>query len=148
MGKFTFNLESLFEHRTRLMELRQKEFGEALRRLEEEREKLAALRDVYARTSRDLDELKERSGQTPELGLYHAYLTRVRNTIAGQEEFVSGLAAEFEEKRKTLLDATKDKQAVEKMKEKSYERFVKDQDRQEQKVMDDIANAKAARNGK
>lgn len=148
MSKFTFNLESLFEHRTRLMELRQKEFGEALKRLEEEREKLAALRDVYGKTSQDLDELKESSTQTPELGLYYAYLARVRNHIAEQEELISGLAAEFEAKRQTLLDATKDKQAVEKMKEKSYDRFVKDQDRQEQKVMDDIANSKAARGGK
>lgn len=138
MKKFLFKLEPLFEYRNRLEEISRKDFAEALRRLDEEDEKLSALRRLYARVSEDADRLKVDSIHPEELGMYYSYIATVNGQIAGQEAILRSVRAELELKRAGLMKASKDKLAIGTMKEKSFAAYRETVEKEEQKTTDDM----------
>jgi len=144
--KFSFNLEPLLDYRKRLEELSKKDFAEAAAQLREEEERLVGLRRTYREASEEVDELKT-SGRTHELGLYAAYLARLKTTIAGQEKAIEEARGELERRRGELLEATKEKKVVEVMRERSFEAFRKRERRRDQKETDELATTRFKRSG-
>ncbi len=139
MNKFSFKLEPLYEFRQRLEELSRKEFSEALRTLSEEESKLAALKDLYRKSSEEIDKLKEENAAGQELDLYYTYVTGLKKHIEEQARIISSVKAGLEEKRRSLIEASKNKKAVEILKERSYNLFVEGSNREAQKISDDMA---------
>ena len=116
MKGFVFNLQPLLEFRERVKEISRKEFSEALRRLEEEEGRLLALKDVYTRTSREIDAMREEWARTPreagDIGLYSAYITRLKNHIEGEEDILASARVVLE-RRRAAREAAREKKAVE-----------------------------------
>ncbi len=138
MKKFLFRLEPLFEYRKRLEEISRKDFAEALRRLDEEDDKLSALRRLYADSSETADRLKEESAHPEELGMHYAYIAAVEERMAGQEAILRSVRAELEVKRAGLMKASKDKLVIGTMKEKSFAAYRETAQKEEQKTTDDM----------
>ncbi|MBI5454989.1 MAG: flagellar export protein FliJ [Deltaproteobacteria bacterium] len=145
MNRFVFKLEPLFEYRERLKELSQKEFGEALRRLEEEETKLAALKGVYRKSSSEIDELKESGAPFDEIDLYYSYIAGLKRHIAGQEKCIIECRRMLEAKRGELLEASKKKKVIEIMKEKSWLSYNERANKEEQKASDDLTTSRFKR---
>lgn len=145
MKKFDFKLEPLYEYRQRLEEICQREFGEAGKRLDEEEVKLENLKGVYEKSVLEIDELKERSGQTYELDLYYTYIAGLKKHMAEQERIIKACRAELEVKRTRLLSALKDKKVIEVMKEKSLLSYREGLNREDQKITDDLVTSRFKR---
>ncbi|MFQ5465384.1 MAG: flagellar export protein FliJ [Thermodesulfobacteriota bacterium] len=140
MKKFAFNLQPLFEHRQDLLDLKQAELGSAMDRLAAEVERLEALTEAYRRTGAELDEIKRKGAQSPELNLYSAYLASVRLRLEDQEALISEIREDCEARRKSLVEASRDRKVVEMVKKRSYEGHLKEADRSEQKDHDELAS--------
>ncbi len=145
MNKFRFKLEPLYEYRQRLEELSQKEFSEALRKLSEEESKLLALKDLYRKSSEDIDKMKEENAGNPELNLYYAYVTSLKKHIDEQAKIISGVKTALEGKRCNLLAVSKDKKVVEILKERSYNSYMEKLNKEEQKIADDLVTSRFKR---
>lgn len=149
MKGFVFNLQPLLEFRERIEEISRKEFGEALKRLEEEEARLLALKDLYQRTSAEVDSLKEEWSRTPreagEIGLYLAYMARLKNSMAEEETALTRARDEFEKRRQNLEETAKEKKAVETMREKALEVHLRSIEKEEQKSNDDMVSARFIR---
>lgn len=138
MPKFTFKLEPLFEYRQRLEELSQKEFGEALARLKSEEEKIERLKELYKKSSSEIDGLKESGARADEMDLYHSYVAGLKRHIAEQERILSQVSAAVERKRGELIEASRNRKVMELMKEKSLHTHNQKVNRQEQKESDEL----------
>jgi flagellar FliJ protein len=141
MNKFVFKLEPLYEYRQRLEDICQKEFGEAMRRLDDEEGKLTTLNDGYRRSSEEIDKLKEEGGQAEELNMYYAYFMGLDKHISEQKRIIAEVRAVFEGKRGELVEATRDRKVVETLKERSMDSYNHKLDKEEQKATDDIVSS-------
>jgi len=83
--------------------------------------------------------LKEENAAGQELDLYYTYVTGLKKHIEEQARIISSVKAGLEEKRRSLIEASKNKKAVEILKERSYNLFVEGSNREAQKISDDMA---------
>lgn len=142
MNRFVFKLEPLFDYRMRLEEICKKEFGTALKRLEDEETKLELIKEIYRKSSDDIDEMKEKGAPIEEFSIHYAYITRLKTHIEAQERIIAEVRADFEAKREELAEAAKKKKVVELIRDRSYGRFVEKENRAEQKATDDLTSSR------
>lgn len=145
MPKFTFKMEPLFEYRQRLEELCRKEFGEALARLRSEEEKIERLKELYKKSSFEIDGLKESGAAAGEMELYHSYVAGLKRHISEQERILSQVSAAVEKKRGELIEASRNRKVMELMKEKSLHQHNQRVSRLEQKESDDLISGSFGR---
>lgn len=145
MNKFVFKLEPLYEYRQRLEEICMKEFGEAVRRLDDEEARLSMLHEGYLKSSDEMDRMKEDGAQADELNMYYAYFIGLKKHIGEQEKIIRQVREVFEAKRGDLATATKDRKVVQTIKEKSFGAYVQRLDKEEQKATDDIVSSRFKR---
>lgn len=145
MKRFAFKLEPLFDYRKRLEEISRKEFSEALKKLDEEEARLSLLRDVYKKTSAEIDGLKERGAPFGEIDLYYSYAAGLKKHIADQERIIREVRKALERKRAELHQASKNKKVIETIKEKSYNSHMEMMNKLEQKASDDLVTSRFKR---
>jgi len=145
MDKFVFKLESLYNYRQRLEELSRKDLSLAVAQLEEEEKKLDRLREVYRKSSAEMDEKKMNGGGLEEIGLYSNYIEGLRLHISEKEKLIAEYRAVFEQRRDEFIEVSKDRQVMEKLKERSLESYTREKERQEQKDTDEIVSGRFAR---
>ena len=144
---FNFKLEAVLEYRRKLEELMRKEFSEASKRLDEEKKKLAQLKDTYLRIAEELDGRKEEGLDGVELDMYYAYLNRIKEYIGEQENLVEKYKEELETKRTSLVDMSRKRRIMEIVKEKAFEVYRASLEKVEQKTLDDIATTRLIKGG-
>jgi len=147
MKKFVFKQEPLYEFRKLLEELSQIELAAALKRLDEEEAKLSVLKGIYRKSSGEADDLKEKGAPVSDISMYHDYLSAVKRHIAEQEGLLRKFREVFEKKRNELLDASRNKKVLETMKEKSYNDYIVQAEKIEQKITDDMVVSRFKRSG-
>jgi flagellar FliJ protein len=145
MNKFVFKLEPLYEYRQRLEEICMKDFGEAVRRLDDEEARLSMLNEGYRRSSEEMDRLKEEGAQADDLNMYYAYLLGMKKHISEQERIIRQVREVFEAKQGNLAEATKDRKVIQTIKERSFGAYVQRLDKEEQKATDDIVSSRFKR---
>ena len=139
MKKFDFKLEPLYDYRQRIEDICKKEFSAANARLDDEEVKLEKLREVYRSSSAEIDEMKEKGSSMDEIALYYNYLISIKRHIADQEKVIVEFRKALEAKRGELHEASRNKRVVEIMKEKSLGAHLKEMNRLELKIADDMA---------
>lgn len=145
MNKFVFKLEPLYEYRQRLEEICMKDFGEAVRRLDQEEDRLSMLNEGYLRSSEEMDRLKEEGAQADDLNMYYAYFLGLKKHISEQERIIRQVRDVFEAKQGDLAVATKDRKVVQTIKERSFGSYIQRLEREEQKATDDIVSSRFKR---
>ena len=106
-----------------------------IKRLEEENEDAA----------RNFDVLVEQGVKAQALKMYHGYMTALAHSIAETQQRKRSLEKRLDEKRQVLKQRTIDKKAIERLRERRSEEFLKEMLREEQKVLDEVAALKTAR---
>jgi len=147
MKKFTFRLEPLFNYRQRLEDLSRKGLQEALGLLKEEERKIARLKELYARSSAEIDALRENGEDAGDLDLHYAYVEGLKKHIAGQERLLRAANELAERKRDELVEASRDRKVIEAFKEKSLSSYNEEAKRIEQGESDELATLRYGRNG-
>lgn len=150
MAKFRFNLQTLLEQRVREEEAKQRDLAAIEReRLDIERQILDAQRAI-ADQKQDL-----RSALSPGQGGAAVDLRSVRlqshaslHSLGSLQRLavrLAGVHQRIERARTELLRATADRKAVELLRERRYEAWLREENKKEASAVDDMVNARAAR---
>ena len=139
MASVQFELEQVLKYRLEMERLKKQEFAVAKQGFEHAHEQVnreeAMARDLSSEFSHrqgDLDSIEE-------MRRYADFFARKRVEIKAKKEKVNQLGRVMNEQREVLLDATKNKKALESLKEKKASEFRLAMDQKEQAFMDEIS---------
>jgi flagellar FliJ protein len=142
MVKFKFELQPLLNVKTQLEDIKKNELGKAMHELELQK---AALRCMYEDKERYIEEMREKSIQkttVKTLVEYNAYIVFLNKKIVSQKENVNRAQDNVDRIRGELIVVVRERQMLEKLKDKKYELFLEEQLKNEQKLNDEIVSYK------
>lgn len=135
---YTFKLEALRKFREFEEERVQKEFSDAQRMRDEAAQKVAQRIALQERTEREFA-LKQNGSAASQAAMYRDYLQRLSEEIDILKQKLVVAEKNCEKKRQTLLEAMKNRKALDRLKEKGEQDYKEEQNRDEGKFIDEIA---------
>lgn len=140
MAKFIYRMQSILDIKEKMEEQAKMEFAAAKIRLDEEEEKLQMLNDrkaVYEEKGRALrkDALKVR-----EILENREAITRMEEFIAFQERQVERAEELLEEARYKLQIARQESKTQERLREKAFDQFRREENAKEAKEIDELTS--------
>lgn len=142
---YRFNLQVLLDYRKRIEEGLQIELSQIQRELEKEKQLLLAYRREKNYYEEELVKKEEKEINVNEALLYRDYLRGMRIRIKEQRDSVAKIKGDFDIKQNELLNATKKRKVLEKVKEKEWNRFKENIERRERILVDEIGMRKYQR---
>lgn len=143
---YYFSLESLLSHRKSIEESVQKELADLQRLLHEEMNKEMNFKKEREKVMNELEQ-KISTGITAGDNLtYHNFIHRLAVNINQQDQRLLELKKEIENKRINLLEAVKNRKALEKLKEKRLKTYTRRLAQKEQYFINEVAVNNFARN--
>jgi flagellar FliJ protein len=140
MKQFEFRLEKVMETTRAREELQKRELGLALGDLARNE---ALLSSMLERLEEEITKFAGRKVQgsikVSTLAQHASYTDNLLNEINTQRRDIENLARLVEEHREKLLEITKDKKILERLKEKRFEEYRRKLRQVEQKFMDEIS---------
>ena len=136
---YKFSLESLLSHRKSIEESFQKELADLQRLLQEEMNRKI---NFEKKQEKIMTELKQKTSKEITVGdnlIYHNFIQRLAANIDQQDQRVFAVKKKIENKRIVLLEAVKNKKALEKLKEKGLEAFVRKLAKKEELFINEVA---------
>ena len=134
--RFKFPLQSVLDMRKRTEDERQQVVAERKRALELSEAELQRLNDEF-RASSDRLRSAHREFSGEELRLNYAHLQFLDRAITAQIRVVAERRVSLDRARADLLEATKERKVVEKLRERRHQAFVAEELRIEQNELDD-----------
>ena len=145
MAKFVFRFAANLRVKERIEELKKIEYGKALKALELERRKKAALVLERENTIVSFRESVNNEITPYDLQMHNNYLGVLKERIIKQDAAIKKAEETVEEKRLELVEAMKERKIMEKLKEKDFEEFKKEEQLKEQKIQDEIVSYRYSR---
>jgi flagellar FliJ protein len=139
MRKFKFSLEPVLDHRERIEDEKQLILAARQRELQEAEQELARLNGEFKRYSTTLREDHARLA-TEELRWHYAHLEFLDRCMTMQHAVILQRRTAVERARQDLVEASKDRKVMEKLKDKRFEEHRALQASFEQKELDDANN--------
>lgn len=134
-----FELEQVLKYRLDVERLRKQEFATAKQGFEHANERLKDEESLARTISQEFFQRQGELESIDELRRYADFFARKREEIKEQKKRVDHLHHVLNERRATLLDATKEKKVLESLKERKAQEFVLEMSKKEQAFMDEIA---------
>ena len=140
MAKFRYRMQSILEIKKKLEEQAKNEFAAARAALNEEEDKLEQLKkrkDAYEDEGRAL---RENTLNIMDIIENKEALLRMDEFIADQQLNVKRAQDRMEEVRLALQTAMQESKTQEKLREKAFEQFVKEENARESKEIDELVS--------
>ena len=139
MRRFQFRLQKVIEARRFKEEIAKKNLAMAQIALNEELQRLERLEALYGDAMLQMEAHMEGQVNVADVLLYIAYISSLSEQISGQQHKIAQCAEEVEHKRHMLVEASKDKKMLERIREDRYSAYLQEASRAEQAAMDEIA---------
>jgi len=140
LAKFVFRLESFFQLKRKLEDQAKLEYGQALAALEREKQKKAALERQKSAVLRAFREQLKKRVDAEAFRQNNLFLDALKYRIRAQEQVIAQAEAFAETKRLALVEAMKERKMLEKLKEKHHETYMIEENRAEQRRVDEIVS--------
>ena len=140
MAKFVYRMQSILNIKEKMESQARNEFARARQHLSEEEEKLKSLTDRKAFYEQQGRELQESSLNVRDIIDNRNAIERMKEYIAVQKKAVVTATAQLEDARQKLQDAMQEKKTQERLKEKAFEAFVKEENAKESKEIDELVS--------
>lgn len=140
MAKFKYRMQSILEVKKKLEEQAKNEFAAARAALNEEEEKLEQLnkrKEAYEEEGRSL---REDTLNIMDIIENKEALLRMDEFIAEQKLNVKRAEDRMEEARLALQNAMQESKTQEKLREKAFEQFMKEENARESKEIDELVS--------
>lgn len=138
MGKFIFRFDTILGVKEKIEDDKKNKLGISMQKLVAEQNKLDKLCYKKEDLIHNLEVKMQNTIKVEELRNLSYNLDMMQNIINKQEEVVEQSELETENKRKDLVEASKQKRIFEKLKEKDYGRHKYNQLKQEHALTDEI----------
>ncbi|NDD28127.1 MAG: flagellar export protein FliJ [Proteobacteria bacterium] len=145
--KFTFQLESLLEMRKLGEQRVQARLAERMRISEAERVVLAELEATAATYRAELERRQRGVVDIHEVMTYMEYIGALDGRMHAQRARIADADAEVDRVRAELVRATQQKKAVEKLRERQFEDYTKEQQRAETLYLDEMSSTRQRKGG-
>ena len=142
MPRFQFRLQQYLGVKEQIEDQKELEYAKALRKVEEEKQKLAELRRRKDESVEKLRKAVSKAISPFEIRRFNNNIERLKQQIKQQEERLAAAEAFAEQKRQELVQAMKERKALETVKENAREVFLKEVDLAERKQVDELVSFK------
>lgn len=141
MKKFKFKLETVLRLRQKVLEDRMLELARITGVLNDAREKLNSLSESQNKINDSLIQMYSKNEilDLKDVEIKKNYLFKLAQNMKQQEYLIIQIKQAVTEKQNEVREALKDKNIIEKLKEKQLERYKKEFDRKETAELDDMA---------
>jgi len=139
MSNYAFRLQKVLKAKKIKQDVEQRKLAEEKQHLQEQEQELQKLK---SRELRLLEEVKKQRLQTSrghEIRNYSSYQRQVQKYVNQQHEEVEKAHHRVTRQRRDLIDAAQETQILDKLKEKDYNKFLKETGRREQKRLDELS---------
>ena len=136
--RFTFPFEALLNMKRNLEELSQLRLAEKMRRLREIEETIQGLIGEILANEKIYREKMTQGVTASEYLVYKQYEEECYKAIQRKEEEKEQTQKEIEAEQQTLISLMKERKMFERLKEKQWQRFQYQMDRQDQKTIDEM----------
>lgn len=140
MAKFIYRMQSILDIKNKITEQARMEFAAARMRLTEQEEKLQRLVDRKEGYEKRGRELRKNSLKVMDIMENGDAIARMEEFILLQKEQVKRAEAEFELARQKLQIAMQESKTQEKLREKAFDEFVKEENAREAKEVDELVS--------
>ena len=140
MAKFRFRFASNLRVKQRVEEQKELEYGKALAALELEKQRKEIMVTERENAILSFRESVNKRITPYDLQLKNNYLALLKENIIKQEKVIIKAEEAAELKRQELVEAMTERKILDKLKEKDYEEFVKEERLNEQKIQDEIVS--------
>ena len=141
MNRYQFKLQRVLDVKNIYKELRRKDLRESMLILHKQADRLKNLQDDLSSSQNDMKSRKEKKFRGFELTFYYSYFNFLSSLIDIQNKKIKKTEAEIEVRREKLLTATKEKEILEKLKERTWQEYQTEFRREEQIISDEISSA-------
>jgi flagellar FliJ protein len=138
MTKFKFKLETVLKVKIRVEELRQKELRQAEILREQAQRQLLLRQQEVARTLNNYREDLQKKIDVYQATNYDRFLKWLNKQVDLATLHLEQCARQVTEARERLVEASKEKKILEKLKEKAYEEYKVEEQRIENKFLDEL----------
>lgn len=142
MARFRFSLEHILNMKEKLEEQAKNEYAQANARLLTEQEQLELLQQRRDIAEKDLRTVLTENLAVLEIRRKEDALEQIKMYVMQQLLTVKRYEKEVEVAREKLTEAMKERKTFEKLKEKALESFLKEEQRTEQKEVDELMSYK------
>ena len=143
MKKFKFRLEKLKNSKRHFEQQNALKLAEKMRILEFEKMKLKQLSKIEKDIIKEMG--RKRVFKSTEMLSYYFYLNQVRGSRKDQEKRLEHASQETDRARAELMKISQEKKILEKLHEKKYKEYVYDFNKEDQKMIDELATQGKAR---
>jgi len=140
MAKFKYRMQSILEVKKKLEEQAKNEFAAARAALNEEEEKLEQLKKRKEAYEDEGRALREDTLNIMDIIENKEALLRMDEFIADQQLNVKRAEDRMEEARLALQNAMQESKTQEKLREKAFEQFMKEENARESKEIDELVS--------
>ena len=142
MAVFKFRLQSVLNIKKQMEESLQDDLAKAIQAMENEKKVFNELKEERERGLSEVNS-EVSSGVTVEkLRNYNAYLSFVKQKISNQAERVKCSKETADKYREELVAAVKERKMLETLKEKQYSQYLKEEEKKQQRIVDEIVSYK------
>ncbi|MGF7057168.1 flagellar export protein FliJ [Brassicibacter mesophilus] len=143
MEKFTFRLEKVLDYKERVEDLNKAEYSKANKKLNEE---LVVLEDYISERKRLTNErnINVDSISINDLKSYNIYLNSMNSRIVNQQKVVEKTQKITENARKVLIQSTKEKKMLQKLKNRDYNDYQYLNKKEEEKITDQFVSYRSS----
>ena len=136
---YRFNLEPVLNHRRLVEETLQKDLALLKISLIDENKRLITYEESRGKLLEELQKIQKEGTTTSDILLYLPYIEQVSKDIKRQKKRVLELEKKVEQNLKDLLEATKKKKALQKLKEKAFKAYNQKLIKNEQEFFNEVA---------
>lgn len=138
MARFRFPLQNILNMKEKLEEQAKNEYGQANARLLAEEEKLEQLNNRLENARLQLKDVLVEVLSMTEIHKRENAVVVLKGYVKQQQLVVKRCEKEVEIAREKLTEAMKERKTFEKLREKAFDEFIKEEGRREQKEVDEL----------
>lgn len=142
---FTFRLDPVLDLRRRREEVVQGEYAQAIRALAAQQERAVAAEASVAEATEALRAASAGPVQLLELRALNDEIARQRRILAHEREMAVRMEDIAEERRQELVQASRDREALDTLRRRAEAAHRVEENRREQNVLDELATRRASR---
>ncbi len=140
MAKFIYKMQSLLNIKAQMEDNMKNELGKAVRKLEFEKGILKSIEDDRGKYINRFNSESGRGIQVEKLKKYTEYISHLNDKIGRQKENINFAKKSVDNYRELLIKVVRERKILEKLKEKRYQDFVKQQLKEEQRLTDEVVS--------
>ena len=142
MARFNFRLQQYLGIKEQLETQKELEYAKAIQKVEEEKQTLRTMEANRAAQIADFQQKVLHTIDTVEIKFLNDSIERLKHLIKQQEERVRAAEAFAEQKRQELVEAMRERKALEIVRDKAREEYLLEENLAEQKAVDELVSFK------